>query len=103
FGDGFGDAGTYVTWHAPRTADWPARIAEGHALEQKFRKPVVSDEPIGAGEAVVPGRRDNDPARFRQAAVESRRAAIGATFHYDGGVQARLPGPAEMACLDAWM
>jgi hypothetical protein len=104
-GNGFGGA-TYVTWHAPRAAgaEWPRRIAEqGTALVRKFKKPVVSDEPMGAADAASPGRRDNNPDRFRQAAEASRRAGIGATFHYEGGLQSKLPSAIETACLDAWL
>jgi hypothetical protein len=103
-GDGFA-AGTYVTWHAPRSGagGWPAQIAAGAALVKRFRKPVINDEPMGAADKAVPGRRDNDPARFRQAAAASRRAGLGATFHYEGGLQARLPTAVETACLDAWL
>jgi hypothetical protein len=104
YGDGFA-AGTYVTWHAPRSGKggWPAEIAHGAALVTRFKKPVINDEPIGAADIAIPGRRDNDPARFRQAAAASRRAGLGATFHYEGGLQASLPSKIEMACLDAWM
>lgn len=100
--DGFA-AGRYVTWHAPRTANWHKEIAKGARLVRRFKKPVVSDEPIGAADTPVPGRRDNDPARFRAAGVEARRAGIGSTFHYDGGIQTRMPTRIEMACLDAWL
>jgi hypothetical protein len=103
YGDEFGSAGTYVTWHSPRSADWHVRIAEGRALEQKFGKPVVADEPIGAGDRIEPGRRDNDPDRFRNGARAAREAGIGATFHYDGGIQTRALTTIEMACLDAWL
>jgi hypothetical protein len=102
WGDGFA-AGRYVTWHAPRTANWPAEIAKGADLVKRFGKPVVSDEPIGAADKPERGRRDNDPARFRAAGVEARRAGIGSTFHYDGGIQTRMPTAIEMACLDAWL
>src|SRR5688572_28070347 len=40
---------------------------------------------------------------FRAAAAAMRRHGIGATFHYEGGLQARLPTTVEMACLDAWL
>lgn len=103
-GDGFA-AGSYLTWHAPRSGPggWQAQIAHGAALAKRFKKPVVNDEPMGAADKAVPGRRDNDPARFRQAAVASRRAGLGATFHYEGGLQARMPTAIESACLDAWL
>ena len=94
-----------ITWHAPRSGSggWPAQIARGARLVRRFGKPVINDEPMGAADRPVPGRRDNDPARFRAAAVASRRAGLGATFHYEGGLQARLPTVTELACLDAWL
>ena len=103
-GEGF-HTGTYVTWHAPRTGlkDWPAEIARGAALIRKFKKPVIDDEPMGAGDEAIPGRRDSDPRRFREAARASTRAGLGATFHYEGGLQAKLPSKIEAACLDAWL
>jgi hypothetical protein len=100
--DGFG-AGTYVTWHSPRGSDWARQVEEGAALLRKFKKPVINDEPIGAADAAIPGRRDNDPARFRAAAEAMRRAGLGATFHYEGGIQTRLLTKVETACLDAWL
>ena len=102
YGDGFA-AGSYVTWHSPRGSDWVAKVEEGAALMRRFGKPLINDEPIGAADAAVPGRRDHDPARFRAAAAAMRRAGIGATFHYDGGIQTRLPTKGELACLDAWL
>ena len=102
YGDRFA-LGRYITWHAPRTARWHEEIARGAELVRRFKKPVVSDEPIGAADKSEPGRRDNDPARFRAAGAAARRAGIGSTFHYDGGIQTRLPTAVEMACLDAWL
>ncbi len=103
-GDGYA-AGTYVTWHPPRggPGGWVAQIAAGAALEARFGKPVVNDEQMGAAEKEVPGRRDNVPAHFRNAAIATRRAGLGATFHYDAGLQGRLPSKIELACLDAWL
>ena len=102
-GDAFG-GGTYVTWHAPRGRDWPRQIGQqGAALIRTFKKPVISDEPIGAADKAVPGRRDSDPARFRASAAAAARAGLGATFHYEGGLQAKLPTKTEQACLDAWI
>ena len=96
-------AGTSITWHAPSTRDWVAELSTGADLMRRFRKPVVSDEPIGAADAAVPGRRDNSPARFRAAAVQTKRLGLGATFHYERGLHARLPTRIELACLDAWL
>ena len=64
--DGFA-AGTLRDLARPRSGGWPAadRGRRG-ARCSKFKKPVINDEPIGAADAAVPGRRDNDPARFRR-------------------------------------
>ena len=102
-GEGYAQ-GDYVTWHGPRSGrDWPAQIAQAAALVKAYGKPVVNDEPMGAADIAVAGRRDNVPEHFREAAITSRRAGVGATFHYEGGLQARLPSRVELACLDAWL
>ena len=106
-GDGYAAAGRYATWHSPRSnaADgWGhvLALAEGAALIARWQKPVVSDEPIGAAEQLVPGRRDNDPRRFAAAAALTRIAGLGATFHYEGGLQAHIPAGKELECFQAW-
>ncbi len=100
-------SGDYATYHFTRTPDpdgWGhvLGLARGAALVAKWRKPVVSDEPIGAGDTLQPGRRDNDPRRFRAAAALTRLAALLPTFHYEGGLQARVPAGAELASFTAW-
>jgi hypothetical protein len=67
-----------------------------------LKKPVVSDEPIGAGFKSQPGRRDDAPARFRAAALLTRLAGLGSTFHYEGGLQAKIPESRELDCFTAW-
>ena len=105
--DGYGAAGRYATWHAPRD-DAPdgwghvLELATGAALIAKLQKPLVSDEPIGAADVHEPGRRDNEPARFAAAAAVTRLAGLGATFHYEGGLQGRLPTGRELECFNAW-
>lgn len=99
--------GDYATVHFPRgsgSEGWGhvLTLAGGAGLLSDWRKPVVSDEPIGAAREFVPGRRDNDPARFRAAALLTRLAGLGATFHYEGGLQARIPTDRELECFDAW-
>lgn len=105
-GDGFG-AGSYITWHAPRESGgngWRhvLAVASGAELIARWRKPVISDEPIGAGAKVEPGRRDAAPDRFRAAALLTRFTGAGATFHYEAGLQGRIPEGRELECFNAW-
>ena len=104
YAEAFG-AGDYVTAHLPRgNKDWDHVLAlrDGARLVAQFKKPVVSDEPIGAGPAYQAGRRDNEPSRFAAAAALTRFVGMGATFHYEGGLQANIPRGREAACLAAW-
>ena len=100
-------AGDYITWHAPRDSGsdgWGhvLALADGPDLLKRWNKPVISDEPIGAGPALEPGRRDDSPARFRAAGVLTRLTGLGATFHYEGGLQAAIPTGRELECFNAW-
>ena len=99
-------AGDYVTVHPARggTDPWTAvwSVIDAYGRVSPLGKPVVSDEPIGAGERAVRGRRDDDPARFRAMALTDRFLGVGATFHYEGGLDARVPERREAACFSAW-
>ena len=99
--------GDYATWHSPRGSGaegWQhvLQLAEGAALIERWQKPVVSDEPMGAAAAAIPGRRDDSPARFAAAGALTRLAGLGATFHYEGGLQASIPQGRERESFDAW-
>ena len=98
--------GDYVTVHMPRgekAGDHVRALDAGAALVRKYGRPVVSDEPIGAAAKAVAGRRDNSPARFRAAAKATRAAGMYGTFHYEGGLHARIPRGVELACFNAWV
>jgi hypothetical protein len=98
-------AGDYVTVHTPRGGDpWNhvRALATGAALVEKFDRPVVSDEPIGAAPRAVRSRRDDSAERFRAAALLTRLAGMHATFHYEGGLQGRIPAGPELAAFSAW-
>ena len=100
-------AGRYVTWHSPRSnaeEGWGHvfAIADGATLIAKWGKPVIADEPIGAAPAAIPGRRDDEPERFRIAAILGGLLGLGLTFHYEGGLQARIPEGRELECFAAW-
>ena len=97
--------GDYVTVHMPRGQDpWDhvLALAGGRELVKKYGRPVVSDEPIGAAATFDSGRRDNSAERFRAAAMLTRMTGMHATFHYDGGLQARIPQGIELDAFKAW-
>jgi len=103
----YGDAyagGDYATFHFPRHREWGhvLSLADAIPMLAKWKKPLINDEPIGAAAAYQAGRRDNSIERFGAAASLSEFIGLGATFHYEGGLQARLPDKREAACLDAW-
>ncbi len=100
-------AGDYVTVHIAREdgdRGWRhvTRMQVAEELSARTGKPVVDDEPIGAAEASQPGRRDADPNRWFAKGVLARMLGIGATFHYEGGLQGHVPRGREAACFDAW-
>jgi hypothetical protein len=105
--DGFAAGGHYATWHSPRSSDQDGwghvlETSKGAALVSTLRKPLISDEPVGAAETAAPGRRDNDPRRFAATAIVGRLADLGSTFHYESGLQARVPAGRELECFTAW-
>jgi hypothetical protein len=103
YGEGF-TAGDYATFHFARGHEWEHVFALSGGAQRvtQLKKPIISDEPIGAGPKYERGRRDNVPARFGAAAALTRFTGMGATFHYDGGVHTRLPQGTEVACFRAW-
>ncbi|MFO7693413.1 MAG: hypothetical protein R6V57_10045 [Vicinamibacterales bacterium] len=100
-------AGRYLTRHLSRSGS-PARMLDRVDLLRRLAveagKPVVNDEPIGAGERDEPGRRLSDPGFFRDLASRTRIAGLaGGTFHCEDGLFARVPGPVQQACARAWV
>ncbi len=99
--------GDFITYHFPRSSGaggWGhvRDLVLGRDMLARIRKPVVNDEPIGAGAVTVPGRRDSDPVRFEAAALLTRMIGMGATFHYEGGLNAAIPEGRELECFRAW-
>lgn len=98
-------AGDYVTVHTPRGGGpWNhvRALAAGAALVEKVGRPVVSDEPVGAAPRAIRGRRDDSAERFRAAALLTRMTGMHATFHYEGGLQGRIPEGPELEAFSAW-
>ncbi len=96
--------GDYATYHFPRHREWGhvLSLADAIPMLAKWKKPLINDEPIGAAAEYQAGRRDNSVERFGAAGALAEFIGMGSTFHYEGGLQASLPGEREAACLDAW-
>jgi hypothetical protein len=97
--------GDYATYHFPRRRGFGhvLELARGAALVDKWRKPLVSDEPIGAAAETIPGRRESNSQHFRAAGALTRLTQMAGTFHYEGGLQARVPAGQELECFRAWL
>jgi hypothetical protein len=100
-------AGDFVTFHSSRSpaeGGWGSvrDLRIGAELLRKAGKPVVDDEPIGAGSKFEPGRRDDNPERFRAHALLAGLLGLHSTFHYEGGLQGRIPAGRELESLNAW-
>ena len=99
--------GRFITRHLSR-AGTPAQMLDRLSLLGRLAaqtgKPVVSGEPIGAGERDQPGRRSANPGFFRDLARRGLEAGLaGGTFHCEDGLLARIPGPVQQACARAWV
>jgi hypothetical protein len=76
-------------------------MADALIEQQVITVPVVNNEPMGAHEIEVPGRRSNKPEDFRQAGERASTSA-GACFHSEAGLRSEVWGPVTDACARAF-
>jgi hypothetical protein len=98
--------GTYVVAHVARSGErWArvARVRELADLSKRTGKFVVDNEPIGAAEKIERSRRDTLPAAFFAQGVLSRLLEVGSTFHCSDCLEAKVPGPTQKACAEAFI
>jgi hypothetical protein len=98
--------GSFITAHLDRGRDkWNQvrRVRELEMLSEKGGKPVLNNEPIGAAEVSLPGRRESDPAFFFCLGALNRTSEVGGVFHSDAGLNGLQPGPVQQACADAFV
>jgi hypothetical protein len=96
--------GDYSTVHLDRSRETWAEVSRiKHLLEWPTRRLVVDDEPIGAAEVDIPGKRCANPSRFFAQGLLDRLGDLGSTFHCDDGVAARVPGPVQQTCAVAYI
>lgn len=67
------------------------------------QRPVLSSEPIGAGEVTKPGSRLADPAFFGELARRQASLGIVGVFHSEDGLFARPLGPVQRAAAQAFV
>jgi hypothetical protein len=98
-----------VTFHAERVTSedgwaWLRRLGEYGVVREGVR-PVISGEPINAGDQGAPGDSQADPAIWFAYGALSRVVpshGYAPCFHYHAGLWADLPTGATMACWDAF-
>jgi hypothetical protein len=100
-GDGT-NAGDYTTPHTPRSDDWPRKAKDLWDVREISHVPSVGDEPMGAAEVAIPGKRDNNPRNFADYAAVAQLQGAGSTFHSDAGINGQPMGPVTASCAQAF-
>ena len=98
--------GHYVTQHLDRGRDvWNMvrRVRELMAVSEATGKPVLNNEPIGAGEHDESGRRCADPAIHYTMGALNRLFGVGGIFHSTNGLTADPLGPRQRECAEAFI
>lgn len=99
--------GAWVSSHLSRSRpdwNWVRRVREQLAVSEATGKPVLSGEPMGAGETHVPGKRENRPELFLTLGALNRLFLGGnGVFHSEDGLWARPLGPNQRRCAEAYL
>jgi hypothetical protein len=99
-------AGDHVPIHLDRSRDhWNMvrRVREMLAISETVGRPAFNQEPIGAGEANIQGKRCADPAIFLTMSALNRLFNVGGIFHSEEGLFARPLGPTQRRCAEAYI
>jgi hypothetical protein len=101
-GDGY-YAGDFVTVHTPRDSDqWMRRAKDLLDVRLIANVPCVADEPMGAAEQAIDGKRDTEPRNFADYAATAQLEGAGSTFHSDSGILSRPLQPVQRSCAVAF-
>ena len=99
--------GEFVAVHLSRSRDtWNQvrRVRELLAMSEQTGKPVLNQEPIGADEASIPGKRESDPAFYFTLGALNRLFLGGSgVFHSQSGLMAERLGPNQRRCAEAYL
>ncbi len=90
----------YCTYHVPRDGEWPRKASHIREIRDDggYNRPVVQDEPMGAGETDQPNRRSTVANDFFYFGATSQMMGAGSTFHSDCGILSTLLTPTQHAC-----
>lgn len=98
--------GAFVPVHLDRGRDtWNMvrRVREVEAMSANTGKPAFNQEPIGAAEASIAGKRESNPNVFFTMGVLNRLFEVGGVFHSDDGLLAQRLGPNQRLCAEAFV
>ncbi len=71
-------------------------------VADQLGRPAVNDEPMGADEVDIPGKRSATPNDFYDYAAVSMLLAAGATFHSSDGITSVLFRPITQTCANSF-
>ncbi len=92
----------YATLHTPRDNEWPRKAKNAMEVADQLGRPAVNDEPMGADEVNIPGKRSNVPDDFFDYAAVSMLLAAGATFHSTDGITSVPFRATTLACANSF-
>lgn len=98
--------GHFVTSHLDRGRplyEQVRRVRELFGIMEVTGKPVVNNEPIGAAEQSVPGRRESNPTFFFLLGLLNRGFEVSGVFHSDNGLQTDPFEAGQRACAQAYI
>jgi hypothetical protein len=98
--------GGFAPVHLSRARDkWNMvrRVREIMAVSENAGKAAFNQEPIGAAEASIPGKRESDPAIHYTMGALNRLFGVGCVFHSEDGLWARPLGPNQRRCAEAFV
>ncbi|HMF93341.1 MAG TPA: hypothetical protein VKE96_03570 [Vicinamibacterales bacterium] len=100
----------FTTYQNSRDPDWFRKVGkDGFEIRGGFEgfagshDACVNNEPMGAAEAMQPGRRSNRPVEFKAAGGGAGLFTSGVTGHGDSNTMQScvVPGPVESSCIQA--